>query len=87
MQLTKDAGLFTPRYTAYAFAHGRQPEEQMRVDHKATPADFMRLFRLWLAERWKEWHRLTWTPIERPKTLRDFAEFDLWLTIQVSDLP
>jgi len=49
---------WTLRYTAYAQAHGRSPEEMLEADMERYPGGKMVGFTLWIQDKWRQWRKL-----------------------------
>jgi hypothetical protein len=45
---------WNPRYTAFAMAHGRTPEEQAAFDDQKWPGGCMTGFALWISQQLRE---------------------------------
>jgi hypothetical protein len=75
----------TPRYQAYALAHGRTSPAMLDADRADWPGGCMAGFQLWMSQRWAQWARKRGyqrTASGRSDTLigpAEHADFDQWL--------
>ena len=72
---------WTPRYTAYAQAHGRSPDQMLEFDSERYPGGKMCGFILWIDAKWSEWATVTGHPRSKDRNAPiwpgDHAAFDV----------
>jgi hypothetical protein len=69
--------VFQPRYVAYAYSRGENPDDMLVVDQREWPGGVMCGFILWIAEQWREWE--VETGHVGPHWDECHVAFDAWL--------
>jgi hypothetical protein len=72
------SGDWNPRYVAYAKAHGRTPDEQLR--HDGSMAGFIN----WIAHQWTDYCQSRGLPPGYQYTESLHEDFDAWLATQTA---
>lgn len=70
---------WTPRYLAYAAAHGKTPEAMLDADTEQWPGGRMTGFALWIRWAWRSWDSLHGHGPDHVRSDNEQAAFTAWL--------